>query len=187
MNLAIKEKLQKRLDSMKVEGDWRMKLAVYGGALVMVGGILLVMFLLLGQVGTGSPEVGTVTLKNQGQEYTPLANQIYVTQQGERQESRRLVPSEVGEEAPSIVFDHSTSILFAGRSDNGDFAFTIYDQEGRVYTETTDSFLCPQEPGTYLVCEECYWGTARENIGMEYYFWIEVTEEHLASEQEGQA
>ena len=187
MNLAIKEKLQKRLDSMKVEGDWRMKLAVYGGALVMVGGILLVMFLLLGQVGTGSPEVGTVTLKNQGQEYTPLANQIYVTQQGERQESRRLVPSEVGEEAPSIVFDHSTSILFAGRSDNGDFAFTIYDQEGRVYTETTDSSLCPQERGTYLVCEECYWGTARENIGMEYYFWIEVTEEYLASEQEGQA
>lgn len=105
MNLAIKEKLQKRLDGMKVEGDWRMKLAVYGGALVMVGGILLVMFLLLGQVGTGSPEVGTVTLKNQGQEYTPLANQIYVTQQGEPQESRRLVPSEVGEEAPSIVFD----------------------------------------------------------------------------------
>lgn len=36
--------------------------------------------------------------------------------------------------------------------------------------------------GTYLVCEEFYWGTQRENIGMEYYFWIEVSEEYLASE-----
>ena len=27
-----------------------------------------------------------------------------------------------------------------------------------------------------------YWGTQRENIGMEYYFWIEVSEEYLASE-----
>ena len=34
----------------------------------------------------------------------------------------------------------------------------------------------------YLVCEEFYWGTQRENIGMEYYFWIEVSEEYLASE-----
>ena len=45
-----------------------------------------------------------------------------------------------------------------------------------------DYFQCPQEPGTYLVCEEFYWGTQRENIGMEYYFWIEVSEEYLASE-----
>ena len=61
------------------------------------------------------------------------------------------------------------------------FSFTIYDGEGRVYTETSSTFQCPQEPGTYLVCEECYWGTSQENIGMEYYFWMEVTEEYLAS------
>ena len=67
--------------------------------------------------------------------------------------------------------------------ENGDFAFTIYDEEGRVYTETADYFQCPQEPGVYLVCEEFYWGTSQENIGMEYYFWIEVTEEYLASEK----
>ena len=78
-----------------------------------------------------------------------------------------------------MVFDHATSILPQGGSDNGDFAFTIYDEAGRVYTETADSFQCPQEPGTYLVCEEFYWGTQRENIGMEYYFWIEVSEDKL--------
>ena len=76
---------------------------------------------------------------------------------------------------------HSTSILFEGRSENGGVSFTIYDGEGRVYTETSSTFQCPQEPDTYLVCEECYWGTSQENIGMEYYFWMEVTEEYLAS------
>lgn len=35
--MALKDKFQKRLDGMKVEGDWRMKLAVYGGAVLMVG------------------------------------------------------------------------------------------------------------------------------------------------------
>lgn len=54
-----------------------------------------------------------------------------------------------------------------------------------MYTETGGSFQCPEEPGTYLVCEECYWGTQRENIGMEYYFWIEVSQEYLDHQEEG--
>ena len=29
--MALKERVQKRIDGMKVEGSWRMKLAVYGG------------------------------------------------------------------------------------------------------------------------------------------------------------
>ena len=181
--MALKDKVQKRLDGMKVEGRWRMKLAVYGGAVLMVGFILAVMYLLLGQVDGGPPQVGTVTLKSGGEEYTPLENQIYTTEKGVRTETRRLVPSEIGNSAPGVVFDHSTSILPQGESENGDFAFTIYDEEGRVYTETADYFQCPQEPGVYLVCEEFYWGTSQENIGMEYYFWIEVTEEYLASEK----
>lgn len=150
--MALKDSLRKRVDGMKVEGGWRMKLAVYGGAVLMVGLILLTMYLLVGRIGSGPPEVGTVTLQSGGVEAAPLENQIY-----------------------------TTSILFEGRSENGGFSFTIYDGEGRVYTETSSTFQCPQEPGTYLVCEECYWGTSQENIGMEYYFWMEVTEEYLAS------
>lgn len=179
--MALKERVQKRIDGMKVEGSWRMKLAVYGGAVLMVGGILLVMYLLLGGIGS-TPQVGTVTVRSSSGEVTLLSNQIYTTIRGDRTESRRLVPGEVGDSAPTVVFDHATSILPQGGSDNGDFAFTIYDEAGRVYTETADFFQCPQEPGTYLVCEEFYWGTQRENIGMEYYFWIEVSEEYLASE-----
>ena len=178
--MALKERVQKRIDGMKVEGSWRMKLAVYGGAVLMVGGILLVMYLLLGGIGS-TPQVGTVTVRSSSGEVTPLSNQIYTTTRGDRTESRRLVPGEVGDSAPTIVFGHSTSILFKGRSENGGFSFTIYDGEGRVYTETSSTFQCPQEPGTYLVCEECYWGTSQENIGVEYYFWMEVTEEYLAS------
>lgn len=184
--MALKDRFRNWADGMKVEGDWRMKGAVYGGAVAVVLFILLVMYLLLGSFGSGPPEVGTVTLKSGGEEYVLEGNQIYTTSGSQRQEARRLVPSEVGESAPTVVFDHSTSILFEGGSDNGDFAFTIYDAGGLVYTETAGSFQCPQEPGTYLVCEECYWGTARENIGMEYYFWIEVTEEYLASEEAGE-
>lgn len=185
--MALKDKVQKRVESLRVEGDWRVKLAVYGGAVLMVGVILLVMYLLVGRIGSGPPEVGTVTLKSDGQEFTPLQNQIYVTEKGKREEMRRLVPSEVGDSAPQVVFDSSTSILFEGKSDNGDFAFTIYDEDGRLYAEKADSFQCPQEPGDYLVCEEAYWGTAKENIGMEYYFWVEVTEEYLeASKTQGE-
>lgn len=182
--MALKDKLRKRIDGMKVEGDWRMKLAVYGGAILMVTFILMVMLLIFGQFNTGTPQVGTVTISSGGQEYTPLANQIYTTHKRERTESRRLVPSEVGDSAPTVPFDHSTTVQFDGWSDNGDFAFTIYDQDGLVYTETASSFQCPEEPGTYLVCEECYWGTQRENIGMEYYFWIEVSQEYLDHEEE---
>lgn len=184
--MALKDTVKKRVDGMKVEGDWRMKLAVYGGAVLIVGGILLIMYLLVGRIGSGLPEVGTVTVVSDDQEYAPLENQIYVTQDGKRQEGRRLVPGEVGDDAPTVEFDHSTTILFEGGSDNGDFAFTIYDEQGLVYTETADAFQCPQEPGTYLVCEECYWGTGRQNIGMEYYFWIEVTQEYLDSHQSGE-
>lgn len=181
--MALKDSLKKRVDSLKVEGDWRMKLAVYGGAVLLMAGILLVLYLTLGRIGSGPPEVGAVTLKSQGQELAPLSNQIYTTEKGQRSQGRRLVPGEVGDRAPAVVFDHSTSLLFEGRSDNGGFAVTIYDGAGRVYTETSDGFQCPEEPGRYLVCEECYWGTARENIGVEYYFWIEVTEEFLAAEE----
>ena len=66
--MALKDSLRKRVDGMKVEGGWRMKLAVYGGAVLMVGLILLTMYLLVGRIGSGPPEVGTVTLQSGGVE-----------------------------------------------------------------------------------------------------------------------
>lgn len=177
--MALKDRVQKRVDGLKVEGDWRMKFAVYGGALLVVGTILLVMYLLIGRIGSGPPEVGAVTITSQGEEVAPLANQIYTTEKGQRQEGRRLVPAEVGDSAPTVAFDHSTTVHFEGGSNSDGFAFTIYTGEGRVYTDTLESFVCPRVPGKYLVCEECYWGTNRQNIGMEYYFWIEVGQDYI--------
>ncbi len=98
--MSLKENVQKRLQGMKVEGDWRMKLAVYGGAILIVALILGVTYGLFGHIGSGPPEVGTVTLKSAGVEVTPLENQIYITQKGEREDSRRLVPAEVGTALP---------------------------------------------------------------------------------------
>ena len=57
------------------------ELAVYGGAVLMVGGILLVMYLLLGGIGS-TPQVGTVTVRSSSGEVTPLSNQIYTTTRG---------------------------------------------------------------------------------------------------------
>ena len=166
--------------SLKVEGSGKTKAIVYGGALAMVLGILGFLYLLLGQVGSGPPEVGTVTLKSQGKAVQPLQNQIYTTEGGILREGRRLVPGEVGGSAPLVEFGPSISLLFEGRSDNGPFYFTIYGQDGQVYSGKKTAFECPRQPGDYLVCEETYWGREDDNIGMEYYFWIRVGPEDKA-------
>lgn len=165
--------------SLKVEGDAKTKALVYGGAAAMVLGILAVMYLLVGRIGSGPPEVGTVTLKSGGVEVAPLQNEIYVTEHGEAREKRRLVPGDIGDRAPTVEYDTSISLLFEGASDNGPFYFTIYDEAEKVYSDKKTEFLCPQEPGKYLVCEETYWGRKDENIGMEYYFWIVIGPEDL--------
>ena len=157
--------------SLRVEGDGKTKALVYGGALAMVLAILGMGWLLLTLLESGPPEVGTVTVTSAGKEVTPLGNQIYVTEDGQVTEGRRLVPSEIGDQAPTVELDPSITVGFEGRSQNGSFYFTIYDQAGRVYSET----------GKFLVCEETYWGNEKNNIGMEYYFWIQVGEEDLTS------
>lgn len=167
-------------DRFKVEGGPRMKALVYGGALVMVLAIVGVMYLLLGRIGSGPPEVGTVTLISGGVEVQPLQNQIYLTQNGEKREQKRLVPGEIGNDAPTVEYDSSITLMFDGKSDNGPFYFTIYDEEERIYSEIRAEFVAPDREGRYLVCEETYWGQKDENIGMEYYFWIEVGSEDLA-------
>ena len=68
--------------SLRVEGDPKTKLMVYGGALAMVLGILGLGYLLLSLFQSGPVEVGTVTVVSAGKEVTPLQNEIYVTQDG---------------------------------------------------------------------------------------------------------
>ena len=119
--------------SLRVEGDPKTKLMVYGGALAMVLGILGLGFLLLSLFQSGPVEVDHIVVR------------------------------------------------FEGRSQNGPFYFTIYDEDGLTYSEKKAEFRTPTEPGTYLVCEETYWGVEKNNIGMEYYFWIVVGEEDLVS------
>ncbi len=165
--------------NMKVEGGAKMKAAVYGGAAAMVLGILGLMYLLLGRQGNSAPEVGSVTLQSLDTIVEPLQNEIYVTEKGERKEKRRLVPGEIGDRAPTVEFDPSISLLFEGKSDNGPFYFVIYDKDEKLYSDKKTEFECPKEPGRYLVCEETYWGREKENIGMEYYFWIEVGPEDM--------
>ncbi len=165
--------------NFKVEGSAKMKAAVYGGAAAMVLGILGLMYLLLGWAGSGAPEVGTVTLESLGVAVKPLQNEIYTTEDGERRDKKRLVPGEIGDSAPLVEYDHSITLYFDGKSDNGPFYFVIYDEDEQIYSDKKAEFECPQEPGRYLVCEETYWGQKKDNIGVEYYFWIEVGPEDI--------
>ncbi len=165
--------------NLKVEGSAKTKAIVYGGAAAMVLGILGLMYLLLGRMGSGPPEVGTVTLTSMDVTVEPLQNEIYTTENGERREKRRLVPGEIGGSAPVVEYDHTITLLFEGKSANGPFYFVIYDENEQVYSDKKTEFECPQESGRYLVCEETYWGQEKNNIGMEYYFWIEVGPEDI--------
>ena len=160
--------------NFKVEGSGKLKAAVYGGAVAMMLGIFGLLYLLLGWAGSGPPEVGTVTLSSLDVAVQPLQNEIYTTEKGVRRDKRRLVPGEIGEKAPMVENDHSTTLRFEGKSANGPFYFVIYDEKEQIYSEKKAEFECPREPGRYLVCEETYWGQEKDNIGMEYYFWIEV-------------
>ena len=165
--------------NFKVEGSAKTKALVYGGAAAMVLGILGLMYLLVGRMGGGPPKVGTVTISSRDTVAEPLQNEIYTTEKGQRREKRRLVPGEIGDTAPMLPYDTSLTVMFDGESSNGPFYFTLYDREGKVYSDKKAEFESPQEPGRYLVCEETYWGREKENIGMEYYFWIEVGPEDL--------
>ena len=165
--------------NFKVEGSGKTKALVYGGAAAMMLGLLGLMYLLFGWVGSGPPQVGEVTLKSLDVVAQPLQNQIYTTEGGERKDKRRLVPGEVGDSAPTVEYDHSITLLFEGESPNGPFYFVIYDEAGQVYSDKKAQFECPQKPGRYLVCEETYWGQEKNNIGVEYYFWIEVGPEDI--------
>ena len=169
---GIEMKLTK--GSLIVHGDAKTKVIVYGGALLMILLILAIMWFLLGRFGKVEPVVGTVTVKNSQTEITPLQNEIYVTESGEQRDKKRLVPGEIGDTAPTIDFEGGVNVSFDGKSNNGGFFFTIYDENEAVYTEKSESFAVPEEAGKYLVCEEAYWGDAKDNIGVEYYFWIVV-------------
>ena len=141
------------------------KLLEFGGAAVVLLGILGILYLVLGRIGNGPPEVGSVTIRCGEESVIPLGNEIYRTEDGKKREERRLVPEEIGEEAPLLAYNDDITAKYEGNSENGSFYFTIYTDEFQGYTE---------EPGNYLVCIETYWGTEKNNIGMEYYFWLQV-------------
>ena len=68
--------------SLRVEGDPKTKLMVYGGALAMVLGILGLGYLLLSLFQSGPVEVGTVTVVSAFFFFYTVKNEIYTTQDG---------------------------------------------------------------------------------------------------------
>ena len=102
-------------------------------------------YLLLSLFQSGPVEVGTVTVVSAGKEVTPLQNEIYVTQDGVVTEKRRLVPGEIGDSAPTVEVDHIV-VRFEGRSQNGPFYFTIYDEDGLTYSEKKAESAPPPSP-----------------------------------------
>ena len=161
--MALKERVQKRIDGMKVEGSWRMKLAVYGGAVLMVGGILLVMYLLLGGIGS-TPQVGTVTVRSSSGEVTPLSNQIYTTTRGDRTESRRLVPGEVGDSAPRWSLTTPPPYCPRAARTTGTSPLPSTTRRAASTPRRRITSSAPRSPAPTWCARSFYWGTQRENI-----------------------
>ena len=150
------------------------KILEYGGAVAVVGVILLITFLLFNNLGKEPPAAGEMLVQNQGVSAKALSNEIYREKDGIKTEKRRLVPQEIGDSAPTFVYDEGLSVDFQGGTDQWKITFTLFDNAGNVLDENADAFHAPESPGRYLVCEEVAWGRKEENIGMEYYFWLVV-------------
>ena len=136
--------------------------------------ILSVLYLLLGQIGNGPPQVGKTIVSSAGTSLEPLSHECFITQDGKRKEKKRLLPQEAGKEAPTLLYDRDFSVRYEGGSENGGFYFTVYDENFEIAQERRTWFPEVKDPGNYLICLECYWGKEKENIGMEYYFWFQV-------------
>lgn len=147
----------------------------YAIALGVVGLLALVMMLVAGIFTNTTPEVGQVYVKNSETQITPVSSEIYVTQGKTVAEKKRLVPEEISASLPVLKMDDALTVLYEGGSDNGGFYFTIYRENMDIYTEKKNTFTAPYRPGIYVICLELYWGSPSDNIGMEYYFKLEVT------------
>lgn len=150
---------------------WEYMLAVLVIA-VLAGVIWLVTSLLL----SSSPEVGTAVVKAGDQQVIPLAGEIYVTEKKEKKQTKQLVLEEIAADIPYLAYSDDLRVNYEGKSQNGDFGFTIYTEDFEAKTPRREQFIKPQEPGRYIVRIDTYWGTEKENIGMEYYFGILVSE-----------
>ena len=124
------------------------KLLEFGGAAVVLLGILGILYLVLGRIGNGPPEVGSVTIRCGEESVIPLGNEIYRTEDGKKREERRLVPEEIGEEAPLLAYNDDITAKYEGNSENGSFYFTIYTDEFQGYTEKK-SWFTPLEAVSY--------------------------------------
>ena len=60
------------------------KLLEFGGAAVVLLGILGILYLVLGRIGNGPPEVGSVTIRCGEESVIPLGNEIYRTEDGKK-------------------------------------------------------------------------------------------------------
>lgn len=150
------------------------KLLVYGGALGVVGGILLVTFLLFQNVGVVPPEPGTMRVEGQGNSAMAFQQQAAATVEAVKTEEPKLSPQEAGEQAPAFVLDPSLVLSFEGGSSPWRIHFYIYNQQGDLVSEASEAFVPPEEPGQYLICEEVAWGNEKNHVIMEYYFWLTI-------------
>lgn len=121
-----------------------------------------------------APTVGTAEVECHGQIETPLGNEIYVTENNQRTEKKRLIPEEIKDDIPMLPYDEHIVVRYNGDSQNGGFFFTIYNEDLTVYEDKKSFFTPLTEPGTYYLCIEVFWGTEKRNIGMEYYIGLTV-------------
>lgn len=150
------------------------KVLEYVIALGAIGLMALLLWFILNPFLNSSPVVGQVIVSNLDTEIQPVGNEIYRTGKNTKTESARLKPAEIANELPEIRYDDGFSSRYENGSNTDGFYFTIYNEDLTVNMERGKTMYPPEEPGTYIICIEGYWGTSKNNIGMEYYFKLLV-------------
>lgn len=147
------------------------------GTIALIAGIL---WLIMTAITKPRPEIGEVTVTSGSATIKPYCNQIYVTEKKVRTNAKRLVPEEIVGKLDYIEYTEDIKMNYDGKSQNGGFYFTVYDEDLNIYEDKKAFYTPLTEPGIYIICIECYWGNENDNIGTEYYFGTYVEDEDSA-------
>lgn len=144
-------------------------------AIAIIAVLCVGLFFVLDAIITDrDPVVGTMTVTTAEETITPLSKEIYKTTDNVRTDFDRLVLKDVILDLPVITYDSSITGRFEGGSKNGSFYFTVYDDTGKIYSDKKAFLDIPEQPGTYVILTETYWGSERYNRGTEYLYKLKI-------------
>ena len=129
------------------------KLLEFGGATVVLLGILGILYLVLGRIGNGPPEVGSVTIRCGAIRYPSLEMRSTGPRMERRGERGGWFLKKSEKRPLSLPTTTISQPSMKGIRENGSFYFTIYTDEFKDTRRKRSWFtLLWRSRGNYLVC-----------------------------------